>query len=518
VSAAVRRIREPAFVVREPRTLALGAVAGGALASGVPDEDHPGVVAALGALYPEWLGDRTFARDHGVRFPLLAGSMANGIASPRLVVALARVGVLASFGAAGLPLARIEAGLDEIDAALRGEQPYAANLIHSPTEPSLEAATAELYIRRAVRQVEASADMGLTPALVRLACSGLHRERDGSIRRRHSLLAKISRPEVAQHFLSPAPATLLAGLVSAGLLTPDEANLAQQVPLASDVTVESDSGGHTDNRPLAAVFPVIARLRDAISARHGYAQPPRIGAAGGIGTPAALAAAFGLGAAYVVTGSVNQAALEAGLSPLAKAMLARADISDVAMAAAADMFELGVKLQVLKRGSLFAARSLKLWELYRDHACLDAIAPSERAFLEDKIFGRPLPEIERETLAFWAARDPSQVERAKSDPKQLMALVFRWYLGKSSRWAIDGDAVRQGDFQVWCGPAMGAFNDWVKGSFLEAPESREVVQISLNLLEGAAVLTRAQQLRSHGVVVPSAAFDFRPRPLSHHPA
>ena len=61
---------------------------------------------------------------------------------------------------------------------------------------------------------------------------------------------------------------------------------------------------------------------------------------------------------------------------------------------------------------------------------------------------------------------------------------------------------------------MGAFNAWVAGSFLEPPDNRTVVQIARNLLEGAAVATRAQQLRSYGVPVPSAAFDFRPRPLS----
>jgi trans-AT polyketide synthase/acyltransferase/oxidoreductase domain-containing protein len=94
-----------------------------------------------------------------------------------------------------------------------------------------------------------------------------------------------------------------------------------------------------------------------------------------------------------------------------------------------------------------------------------------------------------------------------------MALVFRWYLGKSSRWAIEGDETRRLDFQIWCGPAMGAFNAWTRDSFLADPSRREAVQIALNLLEGAAVVTRAQQLRSYGAAVPAAAFDFRPRPL-----
>ncbi|MCA9615917.1 MAG: 2-nitropropane dioxygenase, partial [Myxococcales bacterium] len=67
--------------------------------------------------------------------------------------------------------------------------------------------------------------------------------------------------------------------------------------------------------------------------------------------------------------------------------------------------------------------------------------------------------------------------------------------------------------QIWCGPAMAAFNDWAKGSYLEPLENRTVVQIAKNLLEGAAVLTRAHQLRSYGAPVSQEAFRFAPRPL-----
>ncbi|MEC8425156.1 MAG: 2-nitropropane dioxygenase, partial [Myxococcota bacterium] len=104
--------------------------------------------------------------------------------------------------------------------------------------------------------------------------------------------------------------------------------------------------------------------------------------------------------------------------------------------------------------------------------------------------------------------------KANKDPKHKMALVFRSYLGLSSKWAIAGQADRRMDYQIWCGPAMGAFNAWVRGSFLEAPEARTVVQVGRNLLEGAAVVTRAQQLRSFGVPIPAEAFDYRPRPLA----
>ena len=220
-----------------------------------------------------------------------------------------------------------------------------------------------------------------------------------------------------------------------------------------------------------------------------------------------------MGAAYVMTGSVNQACVESGLSAQGRTLLAGVGLADVIMAPAADMFELGVNLQVLKRGTLFGPRAKKLYELYVSNSGLRAIVGEPRRDLE-KMFGQSVEEVWSETRQFWLGRDPAVVELAARDPKYQMALVFRWYLGKSSRWAIEGAANRTLDYQISCGPAMGAFNSWVRNSFLEAPERREVVQVALNLLEGAAQITRAQQARTCGVPVPTNAFRYKPRPLA----
>lgn len=517
--AALHHIREPLRIVRDRATDAIGIARGAARVDGVGRVDGSGdpdgdLVGWLPPLFPEWLGDRGFAQAHGVRFPYATGSMANGIATPRLVVEVARAGMLGFYGAAGLAPDEVEAGLDAIERALEGrDASWGANLIHSPSEPALEAKVTDLYLRRGVRRVEASAFMALTPNVVRFAATGL-RVDGGRIARRHFVLAKVSRPEVARLFMSPAPADLLGALRDRGQLTEAEADLASRIPLATDVTVEADSAGHTDNRPLGVLLPVILGLRDEIEADLATPGAIRIGAAGGLGAPAAVAAAFALGAAYVMTGSVNQAAIESGLSADARRMLAEADLADVAMAAAADMFELGVKLQVLRRGSLFAARANRLHDLYRAHASLDELPEPVARELEQKIFGASLDAVWRETRAYWAQRDPAQCDRAHSDARHRMALVFRWYLGKSSRWAITGETARRADYQIWCGPAMGAFNRWVRGSFLEDPAQRTVAQIGRNLLEGAAVLTRAHQLRTAGVSLPPAAFRVRPRRLA----
>jgi PfaD family protein len=239
-----------------------------------------------------------------------------------------------------------------------------------------------------------------------------------------------------------------------------------------------------------------------------------VGAAGGLGSPQGVAAAFALGAAYVLTGSVNQLAIESGVSDDARALLAQADVADVTMAPAADMFEQGVKVQVLRRGTMFAARAGRLYEAYRSYPSLAEIPADVRARLEGEVLHATFAEIWAETREFWARREPGEVARASTDPRHQMALAFRWYLGKSSRWAIDGETGRRTDYQLWAGPAVGAFNRWTKGSFLAEPGERTVIQIALNLLEGAAVITRAQQARTCGVPVPPAAFTFTPRPLA----
>ncbi len=451
-------------------------------------------------LLPEQLGDPEFLREHRVRYAYATGAMANGIASVELVEAGAKAGLLSFFGSAGLSPERVEAAVDRLQSSL-GDAPYGVNLIHSPSEPALEDAVCDLLLRRGAALVEASAFMGLTPAIVRYRLHGIRRGAGGRVDAPNKVVAKVSRSEVAEKFLSPAPEAMLREMTAAGLLTADQAALAAEIPMAQDVTVEADSGGHTDNRPLISMLPAMLALRDRVQAKHRFARPPRVGAAGGIATPASAAAAYRGGAAYVLTGCGDPACVGSGRSAQVRAMLAAAGQADVAMAPAADMFELGVKVQILKRGTMFAMRGAKLYEVYRAYDSIEAIPDALRAPLEKDLFREPLAAVWEKTRAFFLQRDPSQVERAEKDPKHKLALVFRSYLGQASRWANAGVPDRVLDYQVWCGPAMGAFNEWAQGSFLQAPENRHVATVARNLLYGAAVLTRAHFLRCQGVAL-----------------
>jgi trans-AT polyketide synthase, acyltransferase and oxidoreductase domains len=442
-------------------------------------------IGVLPALPPERLGSAKFRNEHGVRLAYAAGSMAGGIASVGFVRAMGSAGVLASFGAAGVPFERIEHALGELTHALP-HGPWAANLIHTPDDPQRENALAELYVRAGLRAVEASAFMEVSPSLVFLraasARANLHPLR---------LIVKLSNPELARAFLAPPPASLLDDLVAAGRITREQAQIAARFPLADDLTVEADSAGHTDNRALVALLPAVLALRGAV--QPAGAQT-RIGAAGGIGTPAAAAAAFALGADYIVTGSINQACIESGTSDAVKTMLAAPSV-DVMMAPAADMFELGVQVQVLKTGTLFPMRARRLRQLYETFDSLEAIPEADRARIERDLFRMPLGGAWEETRSYLRARDPASLERAESDPKARMAMTFRWYLGQSWRWASNGTLERSSDYQIWCGPAMAAFNAWTVGTRLGVPEGRSAPDVAVALMRGAAYLTRVHWLR-----------------------
>jgi PfaD family protein len=379
--------------------------------------------------------------------------MANGIGSVEIVEAMGRAGMLGFFGAAGLPPATVEAAIDRLERTLGPTVAHGFNLIHSPGEPALEEAVVALYIRRGVRLVEASAYLDLTLPVVRYRVHGIHRDGRGRTVAPNRIIAKVSRVEVASKFLAPPPAKLLRALVAAGEITPDQAELAAAIPMAEDLTAEADSGGHTDNQPAIVLLPTMLALRDRMQAEHSYETPPRIGAAGGISTPWAAAAALAMGAAYVLAGSVHQSCVEAGTSDIVRTMLSQAQQADIAMAPAADMFEMGVRVQVLKRGTMFAMRAAKLFELYRTSEGLDQIPAAERAQLEKSVFRAPLESIWEQTRAFFEQRDPAQLERAARDAKHRMALVFRWYLGLSSHWANTGEPSRTVDYQIWCGPS-----------------------------------------------------------------
>ncbi len=456
------------------------------------------------------LGDRDFKKRHGLKYPYVAGAMANGISSAQMVKTMAENGMAGFLGAGGLSLEQIEENILELKGSL-ADKPFGFNLIHSLGDPDHEMATVQLYLKHQIRLISAAAFMRMTLPLVYYRVKGLHRNRENEVVAPNCIIAKVSRIEIARQFFAPPPEKLVTQLLEQGQITPEEARLSQEIPMAQDLTAEADSGGHTDNRPALTLFPTMMALRNQFMEKYQYKTRLCVGMAGGIATPESAAAAFGMGAAYILTGSINQSCVEAGICEEVRKLLCQAEQADVAMAPAADMFEIGARVQVLKRGTLFPVRAEKLYQLYKAHDSFEEIPEKSRQEIEEKFLLTGFEEAWQSTRDFFERQGkPREIQRALTDAKHKMALVFRSYLGQSSRWAIQGVPHRKMDYQIWCGPAIGAFNQWVKGSFLETHENRKTAEVALNLLLGACVCTRVSFLRAQGMDLPAAITAFTP--------
>lgn len=422
------------------------------------------------------LGNESFKKDYNVKYAYITGGMAYGIASKELVVAMGKSGFLSFFGTGGLPLSTVEKTILFLKSELGEKYPYGMNLVHNP----LEYQTIQMYLDYGVRVIEVSAYIQASKALVLFRLKGLKEKENGDVICENKIIAKISRPEIAKQFLLPPPKNLVNQLLDEELITSQQAYLSQFVSLADDICVEADSGGHTDQRSVFTVFPAIKELRNELESEVKYPEYIRIGLGGGIGTPESAAAAFMLGADFILTGSINQCTVEAGTSEAVKELLATMNVQDTGYSPAGDMFELGSKVQVLKKGVFFPARANKLYELYRRYNSIDELDEKTKNLLEEKYFKKSLQDVYEEVKIY---HTKYKLDFEVKSEKQKMASIFKWYFSRSSKLALEGDKESIVDFQVWCGPALGAFNQWVKGTRFEDWKQRYVAEIAIFLMD-----------------------------------
>jgi len=433
----------------------------------------------------ELLGDEEFKKDYKLKYAYVSGSMYRGIASEELVIRMSNAGFLGCFGTGGLTLKRIEEAILTIEKQINRDNFYGMNLLFNPNNPVLEDKSVDLFLKYGVRCIEASAYVSISSPLVRYRLKGLKSGPKGNVNISNRIIGKISRPEVAKVFLSPPPEKIVEDLLRERLVTAEEAELSKKIPMADDICVEADSAGHTDRGIPYVLMPVMCSLRDEITEMYGYKRRIRVGAAGGIGTPQAAAAAFMLGADFIVTGSVNQCTVEAGTSDLVKDLLQQMNVQDTDYAPAGDIFEMGAKVQILKKGLFYPARSNKLYDLYRQHKSLDELDDLTRAQIQEKYFKCSFEKIFEDLKEYYS---PEAISKAENNSRHKMAMIFKWYINRSSQWALDGVKDRKIDFQIQCGPALGAFNQWVKGTELESWRNRHVDEIGVMIMKETAKL------------------------------
>ncbi|MEK5493071.1 ACP S-malonyltransferase [Paenibacillus sp. FSL R7-0297] len=437
------------------------------------------------------LGSAAFKQRYGLDYAYLLGGMNDGISSSELVVQAGKTGCLAFLGAGGMKPAELADAIRHIRRELGNSKSIGVAVTYHPIYPNREEELIDLLLREKIQLVEASSYLTLTPALVKYRLLGLTRAEDGSVRRANRIIAKVSRPDIATLFMLPAPARIVDKLLADRQITAEQAELARLVPVADDLCAAGDSAGPTDQANLISLLPTLLRLKKELSRTFAPVQEMHIGAAGGIGTPEAAAGVFLMGADFILTGSINQCTVESGASPEVKELLEQVNVYDMAYVPSLELFELGGKAQVLKKGLFFSARANKLYELYRNTGSIAQLDSKTKSQLEDKYFGQPMTDVLEVCKRGMSAEEKAAVQ---GDSKQQLAAVFKWYIAKGKASAIAGESANKVNYSIMCGPAMGAFNQWVKGTPLEAWRNRRAGEIAVTMMNGAAQIIKGEVL------------------------
>lgn len=432
------------------------------------------------------IGDREFCEDYNISYPYAVGSMHKGISSPQLVAKMAQNGFLSFLGTGSLELKEVEKIIVETKQLVREGQAFGCNFAANIHDSYKEEEIMDLFLKHNICSIEASGFWTISPSLLKFRAKGLSRSETGEILIKNKILIKLSRVETAMEFLSVPPHPLIDQLFKEGQITFDEVSMIKQVPLVDDICVMGDSGGETSQSNLNLVLPTIIQLRDKLAEEKLFNKRVRIGAGGGIGTPETAAVAFLLGADFVLTGSINQCTVEAETSNVVKNMLQKVDLHDMSFVPSVNDLEIRGQTQVVKKGVFFPPRANKLYDLLKQYNDISDIDIKTKEIIEEKYLSEKIQNILR--------ADELQSSSKKRTPKSDMQALLKFYQNNSVQLAIKGDTSQKVNFNIYCGPALGAFNRWVKGTELEDWNNRHVDVIAKKMMVETEKLLESKRL------------------------
>lgn len=432
----------------------------------------------------ETLGSSDFKKKYGLKYAYIGEAMYNGISSAKMAASLANAGMLGLLGTQGRTKEEVSQDIDSVREQVKNSNcTIGINITNSPYNSKIQSSILDLCISKQVNLIEVSEYMSITKELVLYRLHGVKEIKDGKVTVPNHIIAKVSRIEIAELFACPPQQKLVDELLKEGSISDEEARAARKIPMADSITITCDSEGHIGTSAGFLLVPLVKQMIQKCTKEYGYDMEINVGTTGGIGEPKAAAAAFLSEADYIGTGSINQCTQEAAVSESVKEILESIDIHDTEYVPEENLFELGAKCQVVRKGLFFPARANKLYETYRYFDSIENLDAKLASQLEERYFGKTFNEIYDEVIK---TASHEEIEQAEQNKKYKMLLIFKWYFNKSRMDAIKGNQSNKVNYLIKCSSAMGFFNNWSKGKPFEKRENRHVDQIGIAILEEAA--------------------------------
>ncbi|MEN8907794.1 MAG: hypothetical protein ABF289_17730 [Clostridiales bacterium] len=475
----------PLFVLKNYKNLVVGVAEDGIITSEELETTKLICSGIIPKLLPEDLGSSRFLHRFGLKYAYVAGAMYNAISSKEMIIELAKNGYLGIYGTKDVEFDQIENDIVKIKSIIP-ERIFGCNIVHNVIEEQFEMKLIKMLLKYKINILEVSSFVNITLPLAYYRIVGIKERIEGGFVIGNKIMVKVSRVEIAKNFLKPAPEKIIRELINMSLINERQAKIAKEIPMADAITLEDNENNITQS------FSYLVDQRDELYKNSNTKYDVFLGLTGGIGSPVIALNMFNNGADYIVTGTINQCTVESGISDKAKNSLSSCDISDVISLHFNGDFNINKKINVLKKGTLFPMRVNKLYNIYNKYKNLKNVDSSDIDKIESQIFKKSIREILNEVEIYFKKNDPNQLNNDR------LYLLIKWYLIISAKLSLEGTSNRELDYQILCSNAMGIFNYWVKGSYLENHQNRYVADIAEHMLKGTAYLQRLKLFNYFG--------------------
>ncbi|WP_340201865.1 ACP S-malonyltransferase [Ascidiimonas sp. W6] len=441
------------------------------------------------------LGNSDFRKKYHLRYAYLVSGLQGGIVSPQMLKELRSNNILCFIGTSFISIGEIE-NIIKTSKENKFSTPYGLTIMFDQLINFKEREILKLATEYHIHHIEAIGYLQPSIDLVRYKLSQISETDEGLIVSKNKIFARVSRPEIAKLYLAPPSSEIIDQLLEEGSITQKQANQASRIAIADELIIENNSGWNYIEYSTEVLLPLITQLRDELYQKHRFGYKAGIGVAGDIGTSYSASTAFLLGADFIVTDTINFCSKESNLSPNAKQLLQEVSIQDIEFAPSFNQFEIGGKIKTLRKGVFFPARANILYDLYKNNQSILDIDEKTKEKLENRYFGKSLDEVWHEAQSCICFNNTSLIKKAENNPKYKMALIFRWYSWKGWTSAINGDHAHKVNYQIFCSPALGAFNQWVSNTEMEKWDERSSSSIAEKIMIEATVLIdqRLQEL------------------------
>lgn len=416
------------------------------------------------------LGNSQFKNEYEVDYSYIVSGLRKGITSVEMIKKLRENNILGFIGIDGLKEDEIIEIIEEAKQKIPNKY-IGVHITNDLYNVERTNKIIDYLIAQHISNVEISGFSKPNAALIKYRLKGISIGNDNTLTSINKILVHVNSVKNAEEFMVPIPTEILNELVLEGEISEKIASKIKNIPLCDDICIDNDKNG----------FEMLNYLKEENNSKNNdFLKKVRIGIGGRIGCPLAVAISFFSGADFILTTSINQCTIEARTSNYVKELLQNTTENDFSNAPIDELFEFGTRFSVLKKGSLYHIRALKLYEIYCQYSSFEEIPDEVKRTIFVKYFKTTYEEVFDMSTKELSDEEKQKIEE---QPKEKMVLMFKKMLEKCYNDACIGNIENQANYLVLASSDMSDLNYFLKETEYAFWNKRSAVTIAKMLMD-----------------------------------